>query len=307
MENKTQNNSRQNWLEARKKGLGGSEIASILGLNPYSSALDVFLDKTGQTPPIEDNKYMKAGRKLEPIIVDYFAEETGLKPIEGFEEDVIIKHKDFDFLLGTPDRFILDQDGKVYVLECKSTQKEISSDNLPEAWFCQLQWYLGISGKEKGFIAWLSRGVDFGFTEVDFVPEFFDFMVDKAVSFWQNNVLTGTPPEPQNGDEVQKLYKSHVDGKIIESSDDLNKLIINLKDLREIISEYETKESEIINQIKLILKDAEGIKKDGNLLITWKAGKSTESFNQAAFKKNYPEIWQMYSEQKPGARRFLIK
>jgi len=63
------------------EGIGGSDIPAIIGVNPYKTAYQLWLEKTGQVPPVQDNKYMRAGRKLEQVVADFFAEETNAKII----------------------------------------------------------------------------------------------------------------------------------------------------------------------------------------------------------------------------------
>ena len=74
-----QNVTRDDWLRLRKSGLGGSDAGAVCGLNPYSSPLQVFCDKTTEEVQDHDNESMRQGRDLEEYVAKRFMEETGKK------------------------------------------------------------------------------------------------------------------------------------------------------------------------------------------------------------------------------------
>ena len=71
--------SHEDWLKYRKMGIGGSDAGAICGLNPYSSAMQVFYDKTSAVTEEEDKEAMRQGRDLEQYVAERFMEATGLK------------------------------------------------------------------------------------------------------------------------------------------------------------------------------------------------------------------------------------
>ena len=85
----------ETWLQYRKKGIGGSDAGSICGLNPYSTAISVFQDKTQlQAEEKEDNEAMRQGRDLEEYVAKRFTEETG-KKLPQSEYDFLSRRKSF--------------------------------------------------------------------------------------------------------------------------------------------------------------------------------------------------------------------
>ena len=71
--------SHDEWVEKRFESIGASEAGSVLGINPYKSAVDVYLEKINRVTDFPDNLNMWLGRELEPIIKKRFEEETGFK------------------------------------------------------------------------------------------------------------------------------------------------------------------------------------------------------------------------------------
>ena len=69
--------NRQEWLRERKNYLGGSDLGAIAGLNPYRTALDVYLDKTSDDIREETNAAMRWGNLLEDVVAKAYSEDTG--------------------------------------------------------------------------------------------------------------------------------------------------------------------------------------------------------------------------------------
>lgn len=136
--------NRNEWLQYRTKGIGSSEVATIVGLNPYETPYQLWRRKVGIDPPIEDNKYMRAGRALEYAVSRFFEEETNKKIIASSKGDWLIQSKTKPYLQVSPDWLYWAgnkrNNANKGILECKTTQKQIEKDKLPKHWFCQLQY-----------------------------------------------------------------------------------------------------------------------------------------------------------------------
>ena len=72
-------NDKEEWLELRKKYIGGSDAAIVVGLNPYSSRYALWCEKTGRTPGFEGNISTRVGAYLEDFVATLFTEQTGIK------------------------------------------------------------------------------------------------------------------------------------------------------------------------------------------------------------------------------------
>lgn len=145
--------TREDWLEERKKGIGGSDAATILGLNPYKTTIELWEEKTGRkdAPDISDKPYVKYGTQAEDLLRQLFALDYP-QYIVTHEENTIIKHPEHPFLFASLDGKLLDvATGKEGILEIKttnilqSTQKEKWKDKIPDNYYCQVLHYLNVT------------------------------------------------------------------------------------------------------------------------------------------------------------------
>jgi len=309
--------TRQDWLNKRSQFLGGSEIATILGCNPYQTAYQLWEIKTGKAPKFEGNQFTHFGHLLEDSVATEFENETGLRVIKASAKDVIYIHPEYSFLAGTPDRFYTteaNRAGRVsesdkMVLECKTTMKAIDPEDIPLHWYTQVQYYMGLTGKQSGAIAWLSAnfGFKFDFLELEFDKDMFKLMTDAAVEFWKENILKDTPPEAQNWEDVQRQFQSHTAGKVFEAPESLMEIHSQLSELKQQKKELETSINEKEGQIKLCFRDAEALTFGGKVISTWKAPKPSMRFDAKALQAEMPNIYSKYLKETPGSRRFLLK
>lgn len=145
--------TREDWLEERKKGIGGSDAATILGLNPYKTTIELWEEKTGRkdAPDISDKPYVKYGTQAEDLLRQLFALDYP-QYLVTHEENTIIKHPEHPFLFASLDGKLLDvATGKEGILEIKttnilqSTQKEKWKDKIPDNYYCQVLHYLNVT------------------------------------------------------------------------------------------------------------------------------------------------------------------
>ena len=122
----TKDMSREDWLKYRKKGIGGSDSSAILGANPYSSAFDVYLDKTGDYEEEVDNERMLWGRILEDIVAKEFTKRTGIKLRKRF---AILQHDEYDWMIANVDRLVVGEDAGA---EIKTTNSFYDEKEVPD-------------------------------------------------------------------------------------------------------------------------------------------------------------------------------
>ena len=296
-------------LENRKAGIGSSEVASIVGLNPYESKYQLWLRKTGQTPAKEETFFMKAGHYLEDAVARFFEDESGYTIIKRSASEDIYVHPDYEWARVSPDRAFWLSDthnDDKGILECKTTQREIDPDNIPPYWFTQVQYQLGVMGRKKAAIAWLSAGRVFDYREIEFVPDYFNWLMEQVEEFYTKNVLGGEEPELTTVEDVLNKYPIS-SATFVEASPEISGIISSLKEKKETKKILEEEIGELEDKIKLAIGEAESLNYQGSVLCTWKSAKDGKKFDEKAFKAENPELWDKYVKTVPGSRRFLVK
>lgn len=298
------------WLNTRRKGIGGSDVGAILGFNKWGSPLSVYESKIGLSTPEPTNDAMTAGIRLEPVIAEWFQDETSLQVQNDFKVRV---HPKYDFLIANIDRLIRDpKDGRgTGVLEIKTASdyafKEWEEDGVPMTYFAQLQHYLYVTGHKWGMFAILVNGRTLRTIPVDRDEEYLDVAIPVLHDFWNNNVLKGIPPEPLTEDDIKKRFPKSIPGTRIELTDESYDLLLEQKRLSAKAKEYEKKADELKTQFKALLGNAEAAVYDGNVVATFKSTKDSLRFDADLFKAEWPDLFERYRIAKPGHRTFLNK
>ena len=199
--------TREEWLAERNKGIGGSDIATILGLNKWKSPLQLFLEKTGKVvaEDLSDKEVIYWGNVLEDVVAKEFERRTGKKVRK---RNVMFCDDKYPYMRANVDREVV---GENAVLECKTTDKRNADqwvdDQVPANYILQCQWYMMIRGYEKAYIACLIGGNQFVFKEIERDEELIEIIKGKAVEFWETNVLGDVEPDADYMDKAAYKYR----------------------------------------------------------------------------------------------------
>lgn len=145
--------SKEEWLKHRTR-IGGSDASAILGLNPWKSNIELWMEKTGQAsaPDISDKDVVKYGVSAEPLLRDLFALDFPEYEVEYFGDNMIL-NDDFEFGAASLDGELTEKEtGRKGILEIKTTnilqsmQKEKWRNKLPDNYYVQCIHYLLITG-----------------------------------------------------------------------------------------------------------------------------------------------------------------
>lgn len=317
--------SRAEWLAQRRTGIGGSDVAAILGLSKYKSPLDVYKDKIGETPDGEQSQAAYWGTKLEDVVAREFQERTGLKvqrvnrqlSREGWMhaniDRAVVNHAisgtvriqgeakqaetgrllttDAILECKTASSYIADQWGPSQEEEIVSG-KVVSDHKIPIYYETQVQWYLGVTGASVCYVAALLGGQDFRIYLVQRDNEVITALQDQCRAFWFENVQKRIPPEPHTAEEVQKLFAKD-DGEMIEASNEVATDIGELRNLVEQVKALEAEQKIVKDRICAALGERTGFLIAGEKACTFKAQKSTR-FDTTRFKKEKPETYASY-------------
>jgi len=272
----TQYATRDDWLAARKLGIGGSDAAGALGLSPWESQFSLWCDKTSEYVSDEDNRLMTWGRRLEGAIIDGFAEDTDT---EVRRHPVMLKSKEFPFMVVNLDAVASDA-----VIEAKNVghymAKEWENGEIPAHYSIQGQHALAVTGLERVCFAALVGGNDPRYVYVERNDRLIEKLVEGERKFW-DMVQSKTPPAVDGSPATTRAIKSlFVDPNAesdIDLSDKLDAYGRNVSELLEAraeakasIKEQSEIVSEVENQLCLWLGDYELGIVDGNIAFTWK-------------------------------------
>ena len=303
---------RTEWLKYRESGIGSSEVATIVGLNPWETPYQLWRRKVGLDAPKQENFAMKVGHYLEDAVSLFWQDETGQQVIKSSAGDWLIRDDERPYLQVSPDRtyWLADMphcNENKGILECKTTQMTIDEDDIPKHWFVQVQYQLGVAGYQHGSLAWLTQGRNFGYKDLAFVPDFFAWLVEEVDKFWVDNIQAKQEPTAANVQDILLKYNRHTDGKIVEVNDEIFAAYQDLKAVKDELSAIEEKKTALEEKIKLGFGDAEAISYAGQTLATWKAPKPSNKFDAKAFTAAHPDLAKEFTFQTQGARRFLLK
>lgn len=304
----TKDMDRSNWLAWRNKGIGGSDVATITGLNKYKSALELWMEKVGSIEPKEAGEAAYWGNIMEPIIRNEFMIRTGLK-VDTINS--ILRHPKHKFMLANVDGIVNDPIHGKCIFEAKTAsaykQDLWKDDSIPEEYMLHIQHYMAVTGYSKTYIAVLIGGNTFVYKCIDRDDELIDMILKLELDFW-NCVVNTTPPAIDGSEScsnlLNQLFPNANTGNTITLPMETKELIDQLNQARDQEKHYGEIKDEAINKLKAILGDNEcGV--IGDITISWK-NVITERFNSKKLKEELPDIYIKFLNS-TSSRRFTIK
>lgn len=259
--------SRENWLAARRGGIGGSDAAAVLGLSPWRSPLSVYLDKIGAAQDDKETIAMELGKELEPFLrrkfVAWMKKEEG-HDIEVREEFAMLQHPDYPWMLGNIDGKFVHPGKGLCGLELKTANEfsrtDWEADGLPDAYYVQVQHYMAVTGLDTFYVGYLIGNRKFGAKEIPRNHEFIDVMTERLRIFWEDNVLKLVPPAPvgmaSDFDALKALYPAEAQGKTVELHE-YQDIYDEYKALAVEIKELEARQDAIKQVLQAAMGDAE--------------------------------------------------
>ena len=311
---KTNKLGREEWLGVRKQGIGSSDAAAAVGLNPYKSQLELWLEKTGRdgelpkTDPNDETSPMYWGTLLEPIVASHYTRRTGNRVRRI---NAVLQHPTYPWMLANIDREVIGVPD-VQILECKTAGINGSllwREGVPEYVQLQVMHQLAVTGKQAADVAVLLGGQELQIHRIDRDNDLIDKLTTLEEQFWQF-VETDTPP-PADGSEsadraLRCLYPRD-SGRIIDLSEDrpMSALFSDLVNVRLTLARDAETESQLKQRIQERMGDAtRAIFETGE--VTWKRSKDSTVLDVSALTADHPDLTQAYVKAKPGSRRFLV-
>ena len=311
---KTQGMSRADWLDVRRTGIGGSDAAAAVGLSPYKSQLELWLEKAGRgaelpkPDPSDTTEPVYWGTLLEPIVAAAYTQQTGHRVRKV---NAVLQHPAHPFMLANLDREIVGVPG-VQILECK-TAGEFGArhwqDGLPDYVTLQVQHQLAVTGKEAADVAVLLCGQRLAVYRIARDDALIGQLIALEAEFWRY-VETDTPP-PGDGSEsadraLRCLYPKD-SGGTVDFSDNrqLSGTFADLVAVREQITALEVSAAKLKQVIQSAMGEATRALFDTGE-VTYRRSKDGTSTDLERLLADHPDLAQQYAIPKAGSRRFLI-
>jgi putative phage-type endonuclease len=304
---------RADWLEVRKSGIGGSDAAAAVGLNPYMSALELWLIKTGRDanlprPDSEDTtEPVYWGTLLEPIVAASYTKQTGNRVRRV---NAVLQHPTIPFMLANIDREVIGAPA-VQLLECKTAGEfgaRLWRDGVPEYVQVQVQHQLAVTGKQAADVAVLICGQKLDVHRIERDDELIARLIPLEAAFWRC-VEADTPP-PADGSEsadraLRCLYPGT--GGTVDFTGDrrLSSVFADLVTIRADIEQREAQEAVLKQTIQQAMGEADrAIFETGS--VSFKRSRDSAGVDLRRLLADQPEVASQYALTKPGSRRFLI-
>jgi len=296
------------WLALRKTGIGGSDIAALLGMNKYTSPYEFYLDKRGELPEMPRSEFLDRaamwGHLHEPLIAARFAEVHGVKT----RRVGLIRHESEPWRLANLDRQVSGCPDGPCLLEIKNRSAWKAGDwgpsgdpeGVPDAEALQTHWYISVAGYRHAHVGVLINGNDDRYYRVEADDDLAGDVTAMARKFWRR-VQDGDPPPVDGSDAVTELLKDLWTGQegaeTVVDRAEADRLKAERDRLKSEAKALETQIADADNQLKAMLGDAEIAVWDGEPLFTWKRN---GVFAAKKFETAHPGLAEKYAHLVPA-------
>ena len=297
--------SHEEWLKLRKEGIGGSDAGAICGLNPYSSPMSVYQDKTSQEQTGQDNEAMRQGRDLEDYVARRFTEATGLKVRRS---NAMYKSQEHPFMLADVDRLVVGEDAG---LECK-TANAFQADKwkdgaVPDHYLIQCLHYLAVTGKKSWYLAVVILGREFRYVKIEREEGMIRDLIAIEEDFWMNHVVPRVMPDPDGSricDEVLSRYFPRAKGGTLLLPDSFNRDLERRQEILRLMERLEQEQRQIEQKIKLFLGESQEAH-NPKYRVSW-SNVDTQRVDSRRLKEEQPDVYSRFSKVS-HSRKFTVK
>ena len=183
------------WHEFRKKHIGGSDIAAIVGLSPWKTQHDLWLEKTGRKAPETANFAMERGLSLEREAREAYQKETGLAVIPQ-----VVTHPEFEFCMASLDGQTFDRE-TIVEIKCPMSEKTLllaQEKKIEPHYECQVQWQLLVSGAKQAHFFVYMPNLACSLIEIKPDEKKQQTLLEAAKAFWQLILDDVEPEKPED-------------------------------------------------------------------------------------------------------------
>lgn len=300
----TLNLDKENWLQYRKHGIGGSDAGAVCGLNPYRTAMQVYYDKASDEIEDIDNEAMRQGRELEEYVARRFCEASGKKVRRA---NAMYYDEKNPFMLADVDRMIV---GENAGLECKTASPFMADHwkdgNIPVSYQIQCYHYMAVCNADAWYIAVLIYGKEFKYHRIDRDDDIIANLIQIEKEFWNNHIIPKIIPAPDGSKTAdlaiaERFKVSH--GFTIPLAG-FDERLRRRQELLEVMDHMEKEKRQIDQELKIYLGDAETAENE-HYRVSWK-NISRSSLDEKRLKAEEPELYEKY-RRITTSRRFTVK
>lgn len=309
----------ESQLEARLSYMTGSDASVACGVNPWKNRVQLWQEKMRiiSPPDISDQPQIKAGNYLEPVVRQWYSDETGKQVIEFPEEAEGYKLAKDNMIISLSNPFMAaNVDGVIpaerAVFEAKTSSfphgwGKDGDNTIPDYYLCQIAHYVACLDYDRAYLAVLIGGNDFRHYHYERSATLEDMIIKKEKEFW-NLVQTEIAPDPLNAEEVLSLHGYSSNGQAIAADYEVNEAVERLIEVKETIKQYKDKQEALENQVKVYMSENDTlVGLDGRIAITWKEAKPAVRLDTKAIKEKEPSLYDKYAKESKPTRRFLVK
>jgi len=290
----------------RRSYIGGPDAATICALNPWQTPYELWARKTGRVGDVEMNERMELGLLMEEPILKHYEKREGVH----LDYPGTVKDKDgVTYFGGSPDAEVRGQQKGVEAkLVGVNMASKFSDDEVPENYYAQVSWYMGVTGYNVWDLCALI-GTDFKVFHLERDDEVIGMMRERCHKFWKDHVLADVPPEVSAGDSdtLKQMFPQNKGNFLMADESDL----VNAELLRGVRKgEAALKEQKAVleNMFKERIGDADGMDLGEEGRLTWKKSKDGTRLDAKALAADPAcpqDLIEKHTGIRPGSRRFL--
>lgn len=311
---KTIDLKREDWLKVRKGGIGSSDAGASVGLNPYKSQLELWMEKTGKdsllpkTDPNDETSPMYWGTLLEPIVAAHYTKRTGNRVRRI---NAVLQHSRYPWMLANLDREVVGA-ADVQILECKTAGingARLWKEGVPEYVQLQVMHQLAVTGKQAADVAVLICGQDLQIHRIERDETMIAQLIQLEERFWNYVQLDQAPPADgsDSADVALRALYPLDNGECLDLVSDLvmSAAFSDLLAIRQSLATQVQLEAQLKQRIQQRMGDAtKAYFETGD--VSWKRSKDGAGLHVEKLLKAHPELLQSFPLVKPGSRRFLV-
>ena len=295
------------WLEYRKKGIGGSDASVVCGISRYKSPVELWMEKTDQLPYQEAGEAAYWGTQLETLVRAEFTKRTGIK-VSLVRQ--LLQSEEHPFMLANLDGICEHSDYGTCIFEAKtaSAYKTCEWDeSIPDEYMLQIQHYMAVTGYRAAYIAVLIGGNTFKWKLIERDEELISMLIAFEKVFWEH-VQKMTPPPLDGSDASSRFLAERFPNSVPKSRITLPAsafdLLLCYDEACEQLETIKEQKQEAENRLKEMLGQNE-VGVAGDRIVTWKTV-SQERLDSRTLKAEHPTLYNKYAN-KSTYRRFSVK